>query len=95
MYTIYVKFTCLDGKREAFIEKMTQTGILEAVRTEDGCCRYDYYFSEKNPSELLLIEQWESKAHQQAHIKQPHMVQLRTFKNDYIVNAVMGEIELK
>ena len=95
MYTIYVKFTCLDNKREAFVEKVRETGILDAVRAEDGCYRYDYYFSEKDPNELLLIEQWESREHQQVHIKQPHMAQLRTFKNDYITDTLLGEIELK
>ena len=28
MYTIYVKFTCLPEKREAFIQKVKETGIL-------------------------------------------------------------------
>lgn len=95
MYTIYVKFTCLPGKREAFIEKMKQTGILEAIRAEDGCHRYDYYLSEKDPDLLLLIEQWETPQHQKVHIDQPHMAQLRTFKGAYITDTVIGEIELK
>lgn len=95
MYTIYVKFDCLPQKREAFIEKVTKSGILEAIRNENGCIRYDYYLSEKDPNELLLIEQWESKNHQQIHIEQPHMVQLREFKGEYITNTVLGEIEFK
>lgn len=95
MYTIYVKFDCLPQKREAFIQKMKETGILDAIRAEDGCYRYDYYLCEKDPDQLLLIEQWESQAHQQVHIQQPHMAQMRTFKNDYIVSTVIGEIELK
>ena len=95
MYTIYVRFDCLPGKREAFLEKMKETGILEAVRAEDGCHKYDYYLSEKDPNELLLVEQWETKEHQQVHIRQPHMKQMRTFKDDYITNTVLGEIELK
>ena len=94
MYTIYVKFDCLPGKREAFIERMKHTGILEAIRAEDGCIRYDYYLSEKDPCELLLIEQWESKNHQQIHIAQPHMAQLRGFKDAYITKTTLGEIEL-
>ncbi len=94
MYTIYVKFTCLPQKREAFIEKVKQTGILEAIRAEDGCIKYDYYLSEKDPNELLLIEQWESKQHQQTHIAQPHMVRLREFKDHYITETVLGEVEL-
>lgn len=95
MYTIYVKFDCLPQKREAFIEKVKQTGILDAIRAEDGCIRYDYYLSEKDPNELLLIEQWESKRHQQIHIEQPHMVKLREMKGDYITNTTLGEVELK
>lgn len=95
MYTIYVKFTCLPNQREAFIRKVTETGILAAIRGEDGCIKYDYYLSEKDPNELLLIEQWESKTHQQVHIEQPHMAQLRSFKGDYICDTVLGEVELK
>ena len=95
MCTIYVKFMCVPGKREAFIEKMKATGILEAVRAEDGCLRYDYYLSEKDTDELLLIEQWESKAHQQIHVGQPHMDEMRTFKYAYIRSTALGEIELK
>ena len=94
MYTIYVKFNCLPEKREAFVAKMQETGILAAIRAEDGCIRYDYYFSEKDPNELLLIEQWESKTHQQIHIQQPHMAQLREFKGEYITNTVLGEIQV-
>ena len=94
MYTIYVKFDCLPQKRDAFIDKVKETGVLDAIRNEDGCIRYDYYLSEKDPNELLLIEQWETKEHQQIHITQPHMDTLRSFKNDYITNTILGEIEL-
>lgn len=95
MYTIYVKFDCFPQKREAFIQKVKDTGILEAIRAEDGCIRYDYYLSEKDPNELLLIEQWETKSHQQVHIQQPHMAKLRELKGDFIFNTVLGELELK
>ena len=94
MYTIYVKFTCLAEKREAFIQKVKDTGILEAIRNEDGCIKYDYYLSEKDLNELLLIEQWESKQHQQTHIAQPPMAQLRSLKDDYITNTHLGEVAL-
>ena len=94
MYTIYVKFDCLAEKREAFIKKVKETGVLDAIRAEDGCIRYDYYLSEKDPNEILLIEQWETKEHQQVHLTQPHMDTLRSFKGDYITNTLLGEVEL-
>jgi quinol monooxygenase YgiN len=94
VYTIYVKFDCLPQKREAFIEKMRETGILAAIRGEDGCKKYDYYLSENHADELLLIEQWETKSHQQIHLTQPHMVQMREFKDDYIAKTTLGEVTL-
>ena len=95
MYTIYVTFQCYPEKREAFVERVRTEGILDAVRAEDGCLRYDYYYSEKDPCELLLIEAWENKEKQQIHIEQPHMAKLRGFKNEYIEVSKLGEFELK
>ncbi len=94
MYTIYVKFDCVPGMREAFVEKMKSEGILDAIRNEEGCIKYDYYFSEKDPCELLLIEEWETKEHQQIHITQPHMSTMKKFKDTYITDTKLGEIEL-
>lgn len=95
MYAIFVKFHCVPGKREGFVEKMEQTGILQAIRDEDGCLKYEYYYSQRDPDELLLIEQWQTKEHQQIHIGQPHMVRMQEFRSDYILNAALGEFEYK
>ena len=95
MYTIYVVFKCFDGKREAFIDRVKSEGVVDAIRAENGCIRYDYYFSEKDPNEILLIEAWETKEHQQIHLTQPHMDTLRAFKGDYIETTTLGEFEIK
>ena len=95
MFTIYVKFDCFPEKREAFVEAVKKEGILSAIRAEDGCLRYDYYFSEADENELLLIEAWESKRHQEIHIGQPHMARLREIKDDYIRSTTLGEFVLK
>lgn len=95
MYTISVTFRCLPGKREAFVERVKAEGIQAAVRAEDGCHRYDYYFSEADPCELLLVEAWETKRHQEIHIEQPHMARLRAFKAEYIEETTLREFELK
>ena len=94
MYTIYVVFKSFDGKREAFVERAKAEGIVDEIRKENGCICYDYYYSEKDPNEILLIEEWESKEHQQIHIEQPHMARLREFKNDYIEATKLGEFEI-
>ena len=94
MYTIYVTFSCKENRREAFVSKLKETGVLSAIRAENGCIKYDFYFSEKDENELLLIEQWETKECQQIHIGQPHMDLFREFKDDYIADTVLGEVEL-
>jgi len=95
MYTIYVNFKCLPGKREAFVKRVREEGVLDAIRAEDGCRRYDYYFSEEDKNEILLIEAWDTKHHQEVHIGQPHMETLRSFKDEYIASTVLGEFEVK
>ena len=95
MYTIYVIFQCFPNKREAFVEAVKREGILDAIRAEDGCLRYDYYFSESDPCELLLVETWESARHQQIHIEQPHMARLREMKDDYVISTELREFEVK
>lgn len=95
MFTIYVKFECQEGKREAFVQRVREEGILDAIRAEDGCYRYDYYFSEENPNELLLLEAWESKQHQEVHMTQPHMELLRKLNAEHIISAALGEYEVK
>ena len=93
MYNIYVVFKCFPGKREAFVKRVKEEGVLEAILAEDGCYGYDYYFSEKDENELLLIEAWETKEHQKVHLTQSHMDTLRSFKGDYIETTTIGEFE--
>ena len=88
-------FKTLEGKREEYIRRLYDEGIVGEVRKEDGCIRYDYYFSEKDENEILLIEAWDTKAHQQKHIEQPHMARLREMKGDYVISTTLGEFELK
>ena len=95
MYTISVQFTCLPKMREAFVERVRNEGIYDAILKEEGCLLYDYYYSEKDENELLLIEAWESKEHQQIHITQPHMDKLRSLKDDYILETKLSEFEMK
>ena len=95
MYNIFVVFKCFDGKREAFVERVKKEGVLDAIRAEDGCIRYDYYYSDSDANELLLIEAWQTKEHQQVHLAQPHMDTLRGFKGEYIGATDIVEFDLK
>ena len=94
-YNIFVKFTGkAPGAGQSFVKEATEAGVVDKIRAEDGCIAYDYYFSAQDDKMLLLIEQWESFEHQQVHLKQPHMDELRAIKGKYIVDTVIKDFTL-
>ena len=94
MLTLYVKYTAKPGCRENYVRQIVSEGILTAIRAEEGCLRYDYYFSAQEENVVLLIEQWESEAHQRIHMQQPHMARLRELKEQYIESTSMGKVDI-
>lgn len=92
--TIYVVYTALPGKRQAFLDAITAADIPAQVRAEEGCVRYDYFLSLQNDTDILLIEEWLSSEHQQRHVEQPHMQLLRQLKEQYIADTRLGHFAL-
>ena len=77
---LLVTYRMLPGQRDAFLQEVAAAGILAKVQQEDGFERYDYYLSAADPDELLIVEEWDSEAQQQAHVNTDHMAQLRAIK---------------
>ena len=92
---LYVRYHAKPGCRESFVRQVVEEGILTLIREEKGCLAYDYYFSAQDADELLLIERWESAAHQRVHMEQPHMTRLREIKNKYIADTKLGRVRLE
>ncbi len=46
---------------------------LAATRKEAGCIVYSYAFDVEDRGLVRIFERWESRAHLEAHFKQPHM----------------------
>lgn len=93
--TIYVVYTALPGKRQAFLDAITAADIPAQVQAEEGCLRYDYFLSLQNDTDILLIEEWMSPEHQQRHVEQPHMELLRQLKWQYIADTHLGHFSLE
>ena len=94
MYTIAVKFTCFEGKREDYINLLRKEGIVDAIRNEEGCISYEYYFSEEDNNTILLIEKWEEKSYQQKHIELSHTKKMLSVKGDYVKDTEITEFKL-
>lgn len=92
--TLYVRYLSKPGCRETFLRQLTTHGVIDAIRQEDGCLRYDYFLSVQNADEILLVEQWETEEQQQIHLRTPHMDQLRRLKSEYVADAQLGRVHL-
>ena len=58
MLLIQVTYTMRPGQRDAFVRKIRESGILDAIRGEEGCLGYAYYLPEEEDGTLLLVEKW-------------------------------------
>lgn len=83
-----------EGDRESFVRELTEKGVLEAIRGEDGCLAYDYYYSNEDKITLALYERWESAEHQRVHMTQPHMKTAMEIKSKYIDSVKLKRIDI-
>ena len=87
MLKLSVNYFVKPGRREEFLRRIVEGGILAAIRAEEGCLRYDYYLSCQNEDEILLLEEWDTAEHQRIHMEQEHMKRLRIIKDDCIADT--------
>ena len=87
MLKVSVNYFAQPGRREEFLRRIVEGGILAAIRAEEGCLRYDYYLSCQNEDEILLLEEWDTAEHQRVHMEQEHMKRLRVIKEDCIAET--------
>jgi quinol monooxygenase YgiN len=60
-----------EDKIEALLPVARET--LAATRKEVGCISYSFAFDIEDRGLIRIFEEWESRAHLEAHFKQPHM----------------------
>ena len=90
---LHVTYTAKPGCRETFVRQIVTEGILTAIRAEEGCLTYDYYFSAQDENVVLLIERWESEACLRVHLTQPHMADLRKIKEEFVENTRLVRVQ--
>ena len=88
-YTIAVTYHAKPGRRENFLRQLSAEGVIDTIRAERGCLRYDYYLSVQDADELLLVEQWATRADQQGH-----MQTLLRIKEENVESSHISEITL-
>ena len=87
MMLFQVTYTMLPGQRDAFLQMMRESGILDQIRREEGCLDYRYYLPEEEDGPLLLVERWTGPEAQKAHMATSHMARLGQVKAQYVAET--------
>ena len=83
MITVNLYYTGTDGRARAFAEEMVRSGVVSAIRAEDGNLRYEYFFPMEDPETVLLIDQWRDQAAIDAHHASPMMAEIAALRDKY------------
>ena len=83
MITVHLYYTGENGSARAFAEEMLQSGVVAAIRAEDGNLRYEYFFPMDDPETVLLIDQWCDQEALDAHHASPMMAQIAALREKY------------
>ena len=59
MMLFQVTYTMLPGQRDAFLQMMRESGILDQIRREEGCLDYRYYLPEEEDGTLRSFDKKE------------------------------------
>ena len=81
--TVNIYYTGQNGSARAFAEEMTRSGVVSAIRSEEGSERYDYFFPMDDPETVLLIDRWRDQAAIDAHHTSPMMAQITALREKY------------
>ena len=81
--TIHLYYTGKDGSARRNAQEMVESGLADAVRAEEGCLRYEYFFPMGDPETVLLIDRWRDQAALDFHHKSPMMAQIARLRDKY------------
>ena len=81
--TVNIYYTGTNGNARKFAEEMTSSGLVEAIRAEEGNEKYAYYFPAEDPETVLLIDRWRDQAALDIHHKTPMMAQIAALREKY------------
>lgn len=81
--TVNIYYTGKDDSAKKFAEEMVSSGLVDAVRAEEGNERYAYFFPMDDPQTVLLIDRWRDQAALDVHHKTEMMQKIAALREKY------------
>ena len=71
------------GSAKEFAREMEERGIADAIRSEEGNERYEYFIPMKDPETVLLIDSWRDQESLDRHHASPMMREIAKLRDKY------------
>ena len=72
-----------NGSAAKFAEEMIASGTVDAIRSEKGNIRYEYFLPMNDPDTVLLIDTWENQEAIDLHHASPMMKTITELREKY------------
>ena len=81
--TVNIYYTGENGNARKFAEEMTEKGIVDRIRAEEGNERYEYFFPMDDCETVLLIDRWKNQQALDIHHKTDMMTEMAELRKKY------------
>ena len=81
--TINIYYSGKNGNAVKFAKEMIASGIMQAIRSEEGNLRYEYFLPIDNPETVLLIDAWQNQNALDLHHGSPIMERIAALREKY------------
>lgn len=82
-FTVNIYYTGKNGSAKEFAREMTESGLVNKIRAEEGNERYEYFFPLDDPETVLLIYRWRDQQALDAHHKSEMMEEIAALRKKY------------
>ena len=81
--TVNIYYTGKNGNAVKFAREMVSSGIVQAIRSEKGNLRYEYFFPMGDSETVLLVDSWQDQNALDVHHSLPLMEQIAALREKY------------
>lgn len=82
-FTVNIYYTGKNGSAKEFAREMTENGLVNKIRAEEGNERYEYFFPLDDPETVLLIDRWRDQQALDVHHKSEMMEEIAALRKKY------------
>ena len=83
-----VEYIMKPGGAKAFVQEITDSGLLAEILTHEGCQRYEYFLPMEGEN-LLLVERWTDADALAKHAAAPCMAKVQEIKAKYASSVIL------